>query len=418
MKMYSKILAVGTILMLASVLSSSAQFYDDLYYNPKKANKVTKVKVKKSGNNQQIYIQPQQDDVTIYYEDIDYNNIVNGRDVDEYNRRYTTNADYGEEWTREDSIAMAREDLATYGGSDDYKYSRRIQAFYNPTIVIENDPSLDVAALGFVLGATSAAAWYPYSSWYWNNWRPSWSWNIGWNSWGWGPSWSFNWNWGPSWNWGPGWGWGHAWRPGWGHHGWCPSWGWAPAPRPPYNGGPGWRPGYNQSGRRPFGYASAPSHSTNRTPLGNRRPSATRTPLGNSRPGYATSSRRPGQSAVSSTGISNSSHNQGSSVSGKTNRRRVGSASQNINSNTVRRQSSSTSRRENLNRNESSQNTTRRESYDNHNESSRSSSSYDNSSSRRSNSNSFSNSSRGGYSGGGFGGGSRSGGSSGGGRRR
>ena len=404
MKLYSKFMTSAVVMMAAGVLSSNAQFYDDIYYNPKKTNTV-KAEVKYVEKN----TQPKKNEATVYIIDKDNNtnsNIVNGRDIDEYNRRYTSNYEYGTGGTSTDSITVAIADLQAYDNSDDYQYSRRIQAFYNPTIVIETQPATDAFTLGYSAGLASSfispySNWYypyhyPYSTWGWNNWGPyaSWNWRYSWNY-GWDPFWGPNyWScWDCRYHWHHSWSWDYHWGPNyWGHRWAGPSWGRAPAPRPPHVSNPGYQPGYNQNGRRPFGTNSAtPSTST---PLGNRRPSASRSTVSSSRPGYATD-RNNNAPSTNATGNVNKQQPQtgsGNAKSSSSATRRTGSSNGSMVSTPSNRTSPSS-----VNQSNSSSSSATR-----YNSSSNSSSNSTSSSSFRSSggSSSSSSSSRGGFGGG------------------
>lgn len=225
-------------------------YFDDVYYNPKK-DQSTKVSARQKQSN--------------------YIANMGDMDVDAYNRR-------GEQYyvSQIDTIGTTMEN------GEDFVYTQQIQKFYNPTIVVDNATALtDVLSNAYgnvdiVInnnGYPVFAPWntygWPYYSSVWSPW--SWSFNVG--SWGWNVGWydpwySWNWGWGPSWNWGWGPGWGPAWRPGpvgpawrpgpaltwrpWGNRVIGPRPGWAnPAPpqgniahtRPPMNYGGANRPG-------------------------------------------------------------------------------------------------------------------------------------------------------------------------------
>ena len=264
---------IALIALLACVGSVSAQdYFDDVYYNPKK-DKATTVK-------------PVKEEKKSYY-------IANmaDMDVDAYNRR-------GEQYyvSQIDTIGTRAEN------GEDFVYTQQIQKFYNPTIVVENANTLgDVLsnAYGNVdiiindNGLPVFGPWYgwnwPYYSYAWSPW--SWSWNIG--PWGWSIGWYdpwFAWGWGPSWGpaWGPGWGWGPAWRPGPVGPGWGPGWG-PGRPGPGYPPMANWNPRGNRVvGPRPgWSGATQPGHNMVATrPANGVRPNGTGvTNVGNHRPG-------------------------------------------------------------------------------------------------------------------------------------
>ena len=331
---------------------------DDIYYNPKKE--------KAAGSQQSAYIPDMAD-----------------MDVDEYNRR-------GQYYVSPvDTIGFTAEN------GEDFVYTRQIQKFYNPTIVVDNaDILADIlensygnvevvinnglptfAPVYSTLWPYYTSAWYPY----YGGWSVGWNWggwgiNFGWSNPWWGPSWG----WGPSWAWGPSWGpsWGWGWGPSW-DWGWGPSWGWGPGPgyahnhyRPggnrPVRPGSGWasdtRPGGNYGGfnTRP-GRPGAPSMGGNGSGNGNYHRTSpgsygTNRPVtgtagsygtgsnGNNRGGYTVNSNghRVRGGSTTGTGTVNSTQRRGSSNSGNT-----------VNSNQPRRNSSTTT---NTNRNSNNNN--------------------------------------------------------------
>lgn len=234
--------------LLGTGLASAQGYYDDdIYFDASKAKKA----VKESQPAKNIY--------TGYtsYPAADTYTPEGGstRSVDEYNRRGIFAVPHSTDTISVDSlVAMG-----------DFSYTRRIERFYNPEVVIENpDKSITEIYYGndvnpeIKIYLNAHGYWgdlynYGYDpfwspGWGWGWWGPYWNSNWGWGSpyygmglgpswsWGFGPTWIWGWGWGPNWNWG--------WGPGWGWGG--PTWGWAPSiPTPPANGRPinGVRPG-------------------------------------------------------------------------------------------------------------------------------------------------------------------------------
>lgn len=215
------ILALITLGAIVPVYADD--YFDDIYYNPKKSVKETATSQGR-GN---------------YIQNFDQ------MDVDTYNRR-------GQYYMSPiDTIGSRIEN------GEDFVYTQQIQKFYNPRIVVDNtaalqdiiDNSYGNVEVVFNVNGPAFAGW-GWNDWYYSPyvsvWGPSWPlWYCGFN-WGWGPSWA--WNWGPSWswawNWGPAWSWGYApvwsYGPGWSYPGW----------------GPAYHPGrpiaqYRPNGRRP-----------------------------------------------------------------------------------------------------------------------------------------------------------------------
>ena len=257
---------IAMIALFACGGTAMAQdYFDDIYYNPKKdTTATTTVKKEKKSN----YISN--------FEDID---------VDAYNRR-------GEQYyvSQIDTIGTSVEN------GEDFVYTQQIQKYYNPTIVVENANSLgDILAnargnVEIVIndnGYPVFAPWYGYNWPYYSSvWSP-WSWGLNIGPWGWNVGWYdpwYAWNWGPSWGWGPGWGPSWGWGPGWGPG---PSWG--PAPLPVAT----WSPRGNRTvGPRPGWSAPTPSGGGNiaaHRPAGNYGGGN----MGNSRPGGMQTTTRP-----------------------------------------------------------------------------------------------------------------------------
>lgn len=214
------ILTMAAAVVLPVAAAAQDYYDDDIYYNPKTAKKKATVQVK-------------QTTPADYPAAGTYTVVTTGpaRDIDEYNRRGI----FAPATTPD--VSAASDSL-----NDSFRYTRRIERFYNPDVVV-NTGDEDLTALYYDTSAPTVNIYVnndnpyynPYGYWgspwaydpwyvpsYYNpwgygyNWGPSWSWSWNWGpSWGWGPSWSWGWNWGPSWGWGPAWGWtGPAWGPG------------------------------------------------------------------------------------------------------------------------------------------------------------------------------------------------------------
>lgn len=225
-----------------------AQSNDDLYFIPKKEKKTeqkaeVKSVPKQTSNNTTVYAAPGS---TIVVKDV----TGKTRDIDEYNRRYTS---------RDNTFSMQNDTLyieekpygergewvnGFEGSQDDYEYAMRIIRFRSPRYAIPVSSPLywDVVYGG-------------YASWDWNiyedglyayvfptstnplwwDWR--WNWGVA------GPRWGFSWGWSSPWYysswyspywhggyWGGYWGsyyggyWGGYWGPAWYHHHHYPYW--------------------------------------------------------------------------------------------------------------------------------------------------------------------------------------------------
>lgn len=166
MKNFRKtILFISMLIGGVGVLMAQDYYDDDIYYDASKEKKVEK--------KQQDKKTPQQNNNISYHYDYPAADTytVTGtstRDVDEYNRRgvenYTGTALI-------DSIA-----------TEDFTYTRRIERFYNPSVVSGSSDeelkeyyysSQEEPAEVNIYYINNPAYWsYPYSSWYWSWYSP------------------------------------------------------------------------------------------------------------------------------------------------------------------------------------------------------------------------------------------------------
>lgn len=277
---------IGALLMSSSV--AQAQDYDDVYYDTGSAKQKTTapVKVKKTGTGvaaQNPYFTKKSNrDLAAD----SASQVVNGRDVDEYNRRY---ADDAQQYYADEAASY---EMADSAGGSDFAYTDRIVRFHNADVVVHsNDPDLielyydNRPQVNIVVGSTYCG-WYD-DPFYWGVYQPwySWSWTrpyrYGWYA-GWYDPWySWSWGWGIHSAWHYGW-YDPCWSWGWGHHhhyawGYAPGWG--------HGWGHGWARPYTDGGRLTAGHRG----SVGRMPLNGK--SAV-----SGRPGYASSVRRGGMS--------------------------------------------------------------------------------------------------------------------------
>lgn len=239
-KVFASLMWVGLPFVLA------AQSNDDLYFVPKK----------KAETKKETVVAPKQNSqgTTVYSTSTTSTPVVvkdvagNTRDVDEYNRRYTSG---------ENTFSMQNDTLYIQekpynergewvngfeGTQDDYEYAMRIVRFRSPRYAI---PVSSPLYWDVVYGAFPSWDWnvyddglyayvFPtYSNPLWWDWR--WNWSIA------GPRFCFGWNWYSPWyysSWyspywyGGYWGgyWAGYWGPGWHHHHpYYPSYGWGGA---------------------------------------------------------------------------------------------------------------------------------------------------------------------------------------------
>lgn len=199
---FNRILALLVVLFAIGVMSSYAQYFDDVYYNPKKAKKEAAEKQAKAN----------------YIAD------MASRNVDDYNRRgiYHSSA--------VDTIGNA------VASAEDFPMTQQIQKFYNPTILIDNSLILDDVlnnSYGNVIIEidNGLPVFVPYTTWlsrfpsnalynpmYPSVWGPSWSVGL-YNPWySWYSPFAWDWTWGPNW-------WPSYAGPVWSGHPWCgPVW--------------------------------------------------------------------------------------------------------------------------------------------------------------------------------------------------
>jgi len=315
----------------ASVALASGQSYydDDIYYDASKAPK-KEVKQSKKANTSSSQTSTQ-----LYYDGAQYvpwNNVGNyqsadtyqvegtsTRDVDEYNRRYTTVQQTNEpdsitlqqfqemsntrKLARFQSSEVAAQAYDDYDSNDTEYYAANSYGYNQPTTTINLNV---VGGYGYPYYSYPYYGYYYGSPWYWNHW--------GYDPW-WGPSWSWNWGWGyPSWSWG--WG-GPAWGPGWG-----PSWGGEWHVHPNYTSSGAFAP---NTTRRPGGNSyrngasgSGTTYRYGNYSSGNRTGNAvnrTQTGVSTNRPGY----RQPiGTPTHNNSGVTNGG-TRGRNVSGNNN---------------------------------------------------------------------------------------------------
>lgn len=198
-----KSILLAALAIACSGIQLSAQDYeDDIYYDASKAKNKTKTPVVKQPAAGSVASASRT--ATEYYDypaaDTYSTHGVTLRDVDEYNRRGY--------YAVTDTVPVD----TVSGNSDDFEYTRRIERFYNPSVVAasgdaqlkeyyyDSEPQTEV---NIVVGTPGYWGCYPYggwsvtwssSPWYWSSWYspyygyydPYWAWN-GW----WGPTWYY-----------------------------------------------------------------------------------------------------------------------------------------------------------------------------------------------------------------------------------
>lgn len=231
-----KFLSLIGALLLGYGCAIAQDYEDDIYFDGTSENKTTKVKV----------VTKRQPVANDYYADLSttvtpISGVVNGRDVDEYNRR----------------VEPLYENDTTYLDGETFANTRRLERFHNPDIVIRsNDPDLieyyfdSTPTINLIVGTDWSYG--PYWGWGYRYYDPWYSWNWGW---GWHSPWYYS-------SWWGGWygGWYRPWHYGWGwnhHHYWDGYYGWYNRPGRWYGDGgryhggiTGRRPGVNYHGNR------------------------------------------------------------------------------------------------------------------------------------------------------------------------
>ena len=213
-----RLLILSASVSCVAAFNAAAQGYDDIYYDSSKEDEVT---VKKEEKSPEVHVVDMSDrDIVADYFTADQTagwegNIVDMRDVDEYNRQ----GDYYLAQAAATDTVPA-DTLAVGGNGDTFQYTERIRRFHDPDVIAESDdeelvnlyvytrPDVNIivgsptTAYVSPWGATvsfGSSVWYDawidpwyYDTWYYDPWyyRPYWyysyrPWYWSW-SWGWG----------------------------------------------------------------------------------------------------------------------------------------------------------------------------------------------------------------------------------------
>ena len=180
---------VAMAFLAMPVMAVSQDFEDDIYYNPSKEKKTAKPDKKTTPSIKYVPTPDYPAADTYTY------NSASTRDVDEYNRRYTTVA-----------VDTAARDSAYT--ADSFAYTRRIERFHNPDVVTSSgdDQLIDyyysqpdaASSVNIYVNTDPYLGWgtYPYYGY-----RPYYSY-YGYHSW-WNWGWAYDpWYWGTSLAWG------------------------------------------------------------------------------------------------------------------------------------------------------------------------------------------------------------------------
>ncbi len=209
-----KMILVSLMTLCLPALTMAQSAGDDLYFIPKK--KKAKVVAPQKERSTTVYAAPGS---TVVIKDVK----GNVRDVDEYNRRYTS---------RDNTFSLENDTLyieekpysergewvnGFEGSQSDYEYAMRIVRFRNPRYAI---PVSSPLYWDVVYGAYPSWDWNVYDDGMYAYIFPTYTNRLWWNwrfNYPYGPSWSFSWGWHSPWYYNS-WHSPHYWGGWWGHH--------------------------------------------------------------------------------------------------------------------------------------------------------------------------------------------------------
>ena len=265
-----KLVLLSFLLAALPQLSMAQSIGDDLYFVPKKEKKEKTTKVERVAENTVTVITSDGEIRQIPVSDAGVATVSSkqlqkaaatvrdasgvARDVDEYNRRYTS-VDNEEEYLLEDTEETYADNDGEWvngfeGTQSDYEYATRLIRFRSPRVAVPVSSPL----YWDIVYTWSPFDWNVYTDGFYAYAFPTWS-NPAWWSWHHDPwHWNYGWNWHIGWGgWGFGWGWHDPW-----HHHHYPYWGYYPHHHhhgPIWAGGGGhigggWRDGFYYDNRR------------------------------------------------------------------------------------------------------------------------------------------------------------------------
>lgn len=290
MKKLRWIIALCMTMMVMSVWAQ----YDDMYFTPKKKAKKETVKEQTIGESYS------EDHAEVVYSD-------NQRNVDEYNRRYTSDVE------AYDSTEVDNEVPA-----EEYEYSKRILRFSTPSVGIPVSSPLywdlcyGPASIYWDVYDDGVYAYVSPSTW--NNWYYGWGWSSFYPYWGWRDPWHYGWY--DPWYCGYGY-YNPYYYPYYGHHHHYPHY--APSHRPGGGGKPAYRPSTQYRERSSLARGDRNTNNrSNRTTVTSRDNTQRRTSSTATR-NNSTSSNRNSTPVRSSSGRSSSTPTRSSSYSSGSN---------------------------------------------------------------------------------------------------
>ena len=212
------------LMSCATTFSVAAQDYDDIYYDSSQESaSPAKVETVESDNAKQAVLTVDDGVVADYFtadQTADWNggNIVDLRDVDEYNRRGGGNSGYAGQDETAGEVAADSSAIAGENG-DTFQYTERIRRFHDPDVIadLDDEETVDLYVytrpdVNIIVGSPTTAYVSPWGA------------TLSFNTWGWYDVWYDPWYWDP---WYYSWGWPYrhycGWYPGWApvhhHHG-------------------------------------------------------------------------------------------------------------------------------------------------------------------------------------------------------
>lgn len=206
------------LMSCVTTFSVAAQDYDDIYYDSSQESaSPAKVETVESDNAKQAVLTVDDGVVADYFtadQTADWNggNIVDLRDVDEYNRRGGGNSGYAGQDETAGEVAADSSAIAGENG-DTFQYTERIRRFHDPDVIadLDDEETVDLYVytrpdVNIIVGSPTTAyvspwgatlsfntwGWYDvwYDPWYWDPWyyRPYWYYTSWYRPyyWGWG----------------------------------------------------------------------------------------------------------------------------------------------------------------------------------------------------------------------------------------
>lgn len=231
-----KLILLSFLLIALSQLSMAQSIGDDLYFVPKKEKKEKPISMERTTEEKTVTVVTSDGQirqvpaseagiVTVSSKQLQAASATvrdasgKERNVDEYNRRYTSASDETEPvYVEEEEVEEEGEWLRGFEGSqEDYEYATRLIRFRSPRVAVPVSSPL----YWDIVYSWSPFDWNVYIDGSYAYAFPTWS-NPAWWSWHYDPwYWNYGWNWHISYGgWGFGWGWNDPWYYHHHHHYW------------------------------------------------------------------------------------------------------------------------------------------------------------------------------------------------------